>query len=595
MKNVYLFQPQYAVEVRNEKNYWLPYSAGCVWSYVSQFSHITNNFLLDNIFFRRQQINLVLEQITDPVVCGFSCYLWNENYCLALAEQIKKRWPNCIIVFGGPQPTDQTLNHWFIDSVIFGEGEESFLSLLESILNSTPIEQSYNKSRLHDLNIPSPYTTGVFDKIIKNNPNAVWAMSLETNRGCPFQCTFCDWGSLTYSKIKKFGIERVAEELNWAANNSVSYIFIADANFGIFKERDLEIAKLIRAAADKSMIESISVQYTKNSTDIIYEIAKEIGPYSKGITVSVQSMNEQTLLDIKRKNLDISDIKQVMEASFKYGVNTYTEMILGLPNETLESWKQGLTELLELGQHQIIDVWFAQLLRNSEMASPFSRTLYGIKSIMVEDYLLLGGEKDEDSVREFNEIVTQTKTMSFDDLIESYMYAWMIIHFHMNGYTQIISRYARNVHGVAYRTFYDKLFNMIKQDLLFSAHYTDLREIVTIYLSTGKLPSHYQGGHALHSVSYEPLYNNKNHVYDLAIKTLADLCVNYSIDIYKLQKMFIYDKDETYPIELTTEFNLYSGQSGLTRYQVSNQLDSVTENFYLLRRKGLLKNKVTVS
>jgi uncharacterized protein YwgA len=595
MKNVYLFQPQYAVEVRNEKNYWLPYSAGCVWSYVSQFSHITDNFLLDNIFFRRQQISLVLEQLTDPVVCGFSCYLWNENYCLVLAEQIKKRWPDCIIVFGGPQPTDQTLNYWFIDSVIFGEGEESFLSLLNSILNSTPIEQSYNKSRLQELTIPSPYTTGVFDKIIKNNPNAVWAMSLETNRGCPFQCTFCDWGSLTYSKIKKFGIERVAEELNWAANNRVSYIFVADANFGIFKERDLEIAKLIRAAADKSMIESISVQYTKNSTDIIYEIAKEIGPYSKGITVSVQSMNEQTLIDIKRKNLDISDIKQVMDASLKYGVNTYTEMILGLPNETLESWKQGLTDLLELGQHQIIDVWFAQLLRNSEMASPFSRTLYGIKSIMVEDYLLLGGEKDEDSVREFNEIVTQTKTMSFDDIIESYMYAWMIIHFHMNGYTQIISRYARNVHGVAYRTFYDKLFNMIKQDLLFSAHYTDLREIVTIYLSTGKLPSHYQGGHALHSVSYEPLYNNKNHVYDLAIKTLADLCVNYSIDIYKLQKMFIYDKDETYPIELTTEFNLYSGQSGLTKYQVSNQLDSVTENFYLLRRKGLLKNKVSVS
>ena len=79
MKNVYLFQPQYAVEFRKEKNYWLPYSAGCVWSYAKQFRDITDHFQLKKLFFKREPIDQVLDQIEDPAVCGFSCYLWNER------------------------------------------------------------------------------------------------------------------------------------------------------------------------------------------------------------------------------------------------------------------------------------------------------------------------------------------------------------------------------------------------------------------------------------------------------------------------------------------------------------------------------------
>ena len=62
-----------------------------------------------------------------------------------------------------------------------------------------PVEKIYKGERLHHLEIPSPYLTGVFDDIIANNPEYVFNATLETNRGCPFACTFCDWGSLTYA------------------------------------------------------------------------------------------------------------------------------------------------------------------------------------------------------------------------------------------------------------------------------------------------------------------------------------------------------------------------------------------------------------
>ena len=67
---------------------------------------------------------------------------------------------------------------------------------------------------------------------------------IETNRGCPYGCTFCDWGSATLSRIRKFDLERVFAELEWCARNGSTRIGLADANFGIF-ERDVDIAEKI--------------------------------------------------------------------------------------------------------------------------------------------------------------------------------------------------------------------------------------------------------------------------------------------------------------------------------------------------------------
>ena len=322
-KNVYLFQPQYAIEFRKENTYWLPYSAGCLWSYASQFDWVKENFELKGLIFRREPPDQLIARMEEPALAGFSCYVWNEQYCLIMAKKIKQRWPNCVIEFGGPQASGKMIKYDFIDSIIMAEGEENFLDALRRILAGKPPEQFYQKRRLENLDIPSPYTTGVFDEIIKNNPGAIWSTTLETNRGCPFACTFCDWGGVTYSKVKKFNIDRIQKELEWCKSNPIGYIFVADANFGIFKERDVEIAKMIRKVADQSRIDSINVHYAKNSTDVVFTIAQIVGDLSRGVTVSVQSMNDGTLEAIKRKNLEKS--KKVMDTTYENS-KKYTEL-----------------------------------------------------------------------------------------------------------------------------------------------------------------------------------------------------------------------------------------------------------------------------
>ena len=88
----------------------------------------------------------------------------------------------------------------------------------------------------------------------------------------------------------------------------------------MFKERDIEIAKMFRKAADNGRLEAVNVQYSKNSTEVIFEIAQILGDISRGVTLSVQSMNEPTLKAIKRKNMSINKISDQIEKSKRLGV-----------------------------------------------------------------------------------------------------------------------------------------------------------------------------------------------------------------------------------------------------------------------------------
>jgi tRNA A37 methylthiotransferase MiaB len=207
-KKIVLVQPNFKIGGGSFTGYWLPYSVGCLWSYASQHSWVTDEFEVQDIIYKREAPGQLVDRIQDCAVVFFSCYMWNWEYNKHVAEQLKERNPSITIVFGGPQVTTRPeeekffLNHPYVDSISLTEGEESFVAILDAIRKDHALQDIYEGRRLDDLEIPSPYLTGVFDKIMEEaDPNHVWNGTLETNRGCPFACTFCDWGSLTYAKI----------------------------------------------------------------------------------------------------------------------------------------------------------------------------------------------------------------------------------------------------------------------------------------------------------------------------------------------------------------------------------------------------------
>jgi radical SAM superfamily enzyme YgiQ (UPF0313 family) len=597
-KNLYLFQPQYSVDYKNEKNYWIPYSIGCVWSYCVQFVDIQNTVDCKDIFFKRDNHEQVLESLQDPDVCAFSCYQWNKNYNLNLIKKIKQKWPNCIVVFGGPEVNVTLLDNPDIDTIIMGEGELAFLDLLRTVVAGAPVQQMYKKQRLENLDIPSPYSSGIFDRLIQNNPGVKWATTLETNRGCPFSCTFCDWGSLTYSKIKRFGLEKVAQDLEWISNNPISYIFCADANFGIFKDRDLEIAKMVRDTGLKNKnLESFNATFNKNNNQWSFEILKILGKLNRGFTVSVQSMNQDTLKAIKRDNLGINDLKNIFDLCNQYSINSYTELILGLPLETKETFINGLCQLLELGQHNHIEIWFADMLVNSELSAPMSQFNYKIKKIETSSYLTLNLEQDP--YKENIELISQTSTMTTEDMIESFMYGWIIVNLHLQGYTQLTSRFYNQRNGIEFRTFYDKFISLFKQHSDLGPIYNDVKNNIQSLLYKGVLPKNLSG-HNLIFCNGQLIYQHKQHVFSLINQTVAQLIDTDQIykEIDQLQQLAIFDQKTLYPITVESCVDIDQCNDRNCSYLIDTRINNTDllnfDNFYyVLRRKGALKNSMT--
>jgi len=481
-RNVYLYAPNFVSGLGSVTTVWLPYTVGCLWSYAVTNPTVASNYRLAGLGVLRDPIEQVVGSLDNPAVCGFSTYVWNEQYNLQLAQAIKQRWPDCVIVFGGPNVPNQEQDYrdWraaapWIDVTIRYEGEQAFQQMLLDNL-SGDLKKDYVATRLEELDIPSPYLTGVFDSIVQDQSHQ-YAMTFETNRGCPFACTFCDWGSLTYSKIKKFSLERVFAEIDWAGKNQIEFVIIADANFGVFPDRDQAIVDhLIATKQQWGYPQQLNTNWYKNSNQVVLDIAEKLTQHglNRGLTLSVQSMNDATLTAIKRKNMRINDLSTLFRDCNRRQIPFYTELILGLPLETLDSWQQGHYQLLEMGQHGCVFVFPVELLRNSELG--INHQQYQIQSATIDDYWRC----EVTGINEKQHIVMSHSTMTAKDHVAATMFSWMIVTFHHHGWTEIYARFLHS-QGWSYQQIYSSLEQWLRNDEFFLAQINTIQQGVEAF------------------------------------------------------------------------------------------------------------------
>jgi len=497
MKTIALVQASLNVGPESIDSYFLPYSIGCLWAYVQQ-TDLQNTYNLKEIIVKRENINTVANRLCDVDIICFSLYVWNAQYSYALAKKLKQLNPKCITIWGGPElpitHKDVFEKHPYIDYIIKKEGEIVFADLLGDIDNAKNIKgllindngkiiDTGDSIRINNLDIlPSPYLTGVFDNLIQDNPQVEWNAVIETNRGCPYQCTFCDWGSLTYSKIKQIPLQRVFDEIEWFGSNKIYNLYFADANFGIFLKRDNSIADMLISTEGKyGYPKTHTMTWAKNQKTETLEIVKKLS--TKNLTVSAQSMSVDVLDNIKRRNLDQHRMVEIFEKCEQAGVRPETEMILGLPGETLQSWKQGIYHLLECGNHTGIQIYQCQLLENSELN--LEQTLeYEIQSVDVYDNLQ---SKVEDSdIEEIIRVVKSTKDMPFDTMLEACMFNAFMQSYHVYGLTSFISRTLFKLHGISYENFYDNLYIHLCKDKWFANEMNQIKNDYSTWFTTGR-------------------------------------------------------------------------------------------------------------
>ena len=281
--------------------------------------------------FLRQDGKTLADSMVDPAIVGFSCYVWNYRGSLSAARAVKERHPNALIVLGGfsipklpSKINDLFRAHPYIDVLVHGEGELTFANFLREHIGdknyhtldgitfrAPDVEEGFisnpRANRIESLDeLPSPYLNGTFDEMLRRYGDKITGALWETNRGCPYSCTFCDWGNADVNKIKKYDMGRLYDEIQWINNNNFYYMFFSDANFGIFAERDMEIAGYIADChARNGSPHHVITNWAKNKSEQVVAIAERLarGGVANNITMAVQSTNPDTLKVIKRKNL----------------------------------------------------------------------------------------------------------------------------------------------------------------------------------------------------------------------------------------------------------------------------------------------------
>ncbi len=495
MRNIYFVQVDVSSS-SNAQNAYLPYTAGILVASAFRSETVRQNCEFKEFIFMREDIDTVVSRLDNPSFVGFSSYCWSTEYNKLLASKIKARYPDCLIVFGGhdvPDNFDMLEQYEFIDVLCHGEGEDTTRELIEAYCTKQDFNNVCNISfrdgnggyvrtqtkQQTTLDYPSPYLDGWFDEIVDNNPDIIFNAILETSRGCPNQCAYCDWGLLK-AKTRMFPLERIREEIRWMAEHKIAFVWGADANFGLF-ERDLEIADELVAAKKKyGYPERMRMNYAKNNYKNVFAIVekfKECEFDRIGATLSFQSLSPEALKNIKRVNSSLDFYKNLLTEYNKKNMKTYSELILGLPGETYESFIKGIGTLFEIGQHFVFEVYGCILLPNAAMGQKDYIEKHGIKTVRSE-IIRPHFNDDAFTVPEYNTIIVETNTMSREMWVKSTAFYYMVKALHGNGLVRAFAIYLFYEMGIPYERFYDGIIEYFEKnpDFFITKLYYDLKE-----------------------------------------------------------------------------------------------------------------------
>ena len=581
-----------------EKKLKLPYSTGLIWSYCLQNQEIKNNYELSDWICYRDDIDEVFDKIENPSIVGFSCFTWNWKFNKILAQKIKDKYPNCLIVFGGKEPPNEQWllqnpewykDYPYLDIIVHGEGELTFEEILLetlkdkpdyttiegcSIINKNSYITTLPRQRITDLReSPSPYLDGLFDDIYEKykKEGFIFSAVLESARGCPYSCTFCEIGDSYFTKVNQQPLEQLFSEIEWIGSRGIDYIDDANSNFGLYYDRDMEIAKFLVQCNEKyDNPQTYRVDWAKSKAEKLFNIAKVLHSVGlhRGMTLALQSMNEPTLKSIKRKNLvDDSDMKRITKLYEDAGISTYVEIILGLPDETLESFKQGLCKILELGEHNYAGMYVLAALRNTPFGDKNYIKKHGIKTKRILAPIARWVEPP-DKIYEEVDLVIEHNKLTTPEWVEMYLFSWLVSACHHMGFTQYISRFLREHCEIEYEEFYKKLFNyafnnpmsIIGRELIETKNHitkiiTEPKPKTLWGRKIGEF-SNFQG--EKEEVSALVFIKNKNKFYkefSLFLKSNFDIDIQVLNSLINFQKVNMVDPTNYYPMQTNTLYN----------------------------------------
>lgn len=468
------------------EGFFVPLIHGILKSFCDQYEELRQNYYwLDPVM-----LPLSLDELDEQYdfrslgVLGLSCYQWNYAYQYELAARVKEVNPSCTVVAGGPQvewrDTDYFIKHPYIDFAVPAEGEAPFRDILfvmlrglsdldgikGTLVNPNLGQHPYQVAPPLDLaKKPSPWLSimDFWRRYFKKNSYYHLAASIETSRGCPYTCAYCDWGSKTNLRVRQIPDEVAKAEIEFVLGELKPwFMFWTDANLGIFP-RDKELASLF-AETKKNSGFPLWLYYNnnKNSWQTNLDIAlafREAGLLTKYV-LSLQHLDKEVLAAIGRKNLPDEQLKKLARELYLIDYPVFTQLIAGCPGDTFDKWLDCFAELMEMDVHAEYRAYPFSLLPNSRAGSREYQEEWGIGWIERPDfvaYYYLRGSSLNWALS-YSRYVVETSSYNHKEYKRMWLLCWMIQALHDHGITRLIAIALHHCGRMSYREFYRLLY-----------------------------------------------------------------------------------------------------------------------------------------
>lgn len=313
-----------------------------------------------------------------PDVVAFSCYIWNHMMVCRLVPALALYGKDIRIILGGPEVSyngPEVLRALAgVDYIVSGEGEIPFPKLLQALQNQETVEcvpglcfrdpeglihQNSNDAFLAEP--PSPYSKRYLQALQGR------IAYLETQRGCPFSCSFCLSGKA--GGVRWFSLERAKETLVLLANSGTRTVKLVDRTFNCNPRRAYEIFRFLIEEAGRSIPAAVCFHF-EIAADLLNEpTLRLLEKAPKGLIqfeAGLQSFHAPTLEAVRRKT-DLHKLACNIKALLRTGnIHLHIDLIAGLPFEDIERFAHSFNQAYALEPHTL-QLGFLKLLHGAAL------------------------------------------------------------------------------------------------------------------------------------------------------------------------------------------------------------------------------------
>ncbi len=340
-------------------------------------------------------------------IYGITVYFGMLAQALRVAKKIKKQYPGCMIIFGGPglfEIERDVLKRFglFVDMIVSREGVQTLVEAMNSVKNmgSLPanlpgtfvwqsgcIVEGPPRPLLENLNAWPIPDYGLIDFSIYLQHQEISEIPILAGTGCPFSCSFCSTCSFWGHQCRSKSPQRILYEMELLNRcyGTVSFSLIHDNLFSnnSFLQRFLMFFR----AHNKKFTWSSSMRWDMINRQTINSLA-EIN--CRGLTVGIETISD---LGQKRigKNLNLKQLENTIRLFEKHDIELHLGFVLDLPmssredNEMIVSQAFRLMSTFSNVDAKLTPVRFLNGSRIFKDRKQFSRTI----PIILEKFLFL--------------------------------------------------------------------------------------------------------------------------------------------------------------------------------------------------------------